>query len=392
MTTERPHDIVLFGATGFTGRLVADYLAEKSSEARLSWALAGRNTARLTQIRSELSARHPHLADLPILKASADDPASLARMAASARVVLTTVGPYAQHGEPLVEACIREGTDYVDITGEPRFVNALVKRHDARARERGVRIVNCCGFDSIPHDLGTLFTVEKLPAGEPITVEAMVRGSGSFSGGTWNSALQEISSGEMSLKLPAHLREPLPDGRRVGELPRRIRHDAELGGWVCPFPTIDPQIVLRSARMNDRYGPDFRYGHHVILRSGAKLALGALAMGAVVGAARIPGAAGLLGKLKKPGEGPSAEERARGWFQVTFHGKSRHRRVITRVSGGDAGYDETAKMVSEAAMCLAFDRDRLPARAGVLTPAAAMGNVLIERLVRAGIRFELLEG
>ncbi|UQA57594.1 saccharopine dehydrogenase family protein [Polyangium aurulentum] len=392
MSSARTYDIVLFGATGFTGRLAADYLASVTKTTPLRWALAGRNRARLEQIQAELSAQNPHLtgdAAPAILEASSDDPASLARMARAGRVVLTTVGPYARHGEPLVEACIEARADYVDITGEPGFVNGILERHGARAREAGVRIVNCCGFDSIPHDLGALFTVEKLPRGEPITVEAVIRAEGKPSGGTWQSALNEFS--QASFARPWE-KDPLAEGRHVAEMPMRPRYDRQLGGWIVPLPTIDPQIVLRSARALPSYGPDFRYGHKVLVRSTAQLAAGAIGVGALFALAKIPPARSMLAKLRPSGEGPSAEERARSWFQVTFQGTAGSRRVVTRVSGGDPGYTETAKMVSESALCLALDRDKLPPHTGILTPAVAMGDLLIGRLERAGIRFELLEG
>jgi short subunit dehydrogenase-like uncharacterized protein len=295
---------------------------------------------------------------------------------------------------------VREGADYVDITGEPDFVDTLLERHDRPARERGVRIVTCCGFDSVPHDLGALFTVTKLPAGEPITLEGFVRANGTFSGGTWHSALNAFAH------LRGRRRPPRddPPGRKVRGVRPRIRYDKELRAWVCPLPTIDPQIVLRSARALDAYGPDFRYGHYIQIRSSLRLAAGIAGMGAVVALSQLGPTRELLRRVRAQGEGPSAEERARSWFQVTFRGQvttdagrgahaaapSRH--VLTRVSGGDPGYSETAKMVSESALCLAFDRDRLPPRAGVLTPAVAMGDLLIDRLQQAGIRFELLEG
>lgn len=389
MTSARPYDVIVFGATGFTGRLVAEYLARKGGAASLRWAIAGRNADKLAQVKAALEGIDPVCAAVGILEARSSDAASLARMARQARVVLTTVGPYTEHGEPLVEACIREWTDYVDITGEPAFVEGMIERHHEAAADRGVRIVSCCGFDSIPHDLGALFTVTKLPAGEPITLEAFVRANGSFSGGTWYSAVHAM----------AHLRDRRrgrratdPASRKVRGLRPKIRFDAQLKAWICPLPTIDPLVVLRSARALDVYGPDFRYGHYLQVRSGLRLAAGLAGVGAVVALAQLGPTRELLRRVKPQGEGPGPEERARSWFQVTFHGQASSRRVVTRVSGGDPGYSETAKMVSESALCLALDRDRLPARAGVLTPAVAMGEILIDRLQQAGIRFELIEG
>jgi short subunit dehydrogenase-like uncharacterized protein len=311
-------------------------------------------------------------------------------MAQQTRVVLTTVGPYIQHGEPLVGACVRAGTDYVDITGEPDFVDLTWERYDAAARERGVRIVSCCGFDSIPHDLGALFTVTKLPSTEPIVVEGFVRAKGTFSGGTWQSAITAMSAIRERRPRP---RPPIEGGARtVHGVRPGIRYEKSLRAWVCPLPTIDPQVVLRSARALPVYGPDFRYGHYVQIRSGLQLAAGVAGVGALVALAQLPPTRELLRKVRGSGEGPGPEERGRAWFQVTFHGKSASRKAVTRVSGGDPGYSETAKMVSESALCLALDRDKLPSRAGVLTTASAMGERLIERLQAAGIRFELLEG
>lgn len=384
---DRPFDVVVFGATGFTGGLVAEYLAEKARGGVFRWALAGRSKAKLEDVLQRVRAIDPE-AQPGLLEARSDDDASLERMAASCRVVLTTVGPYALHGEPLVAACIRAGTDYVDITGEPEFVNGLLHRHDAAARERGVRIVSCCGFDSIPHDLGAFFTVQKLGPAEPIVMEGLVRATGTFSGGTWQSAIGAMSR-------PKGLggqREAEPTGtRRARRLKKGVHYEPRLRAWAAPLPTIDPQIVLRSARALEAYGPDFQYGHYVAIRSTLGLALGALGVGAVVALAQLGPTRELLLRVRKSGEGPSAQQRAKGRFQVTFVAKTPTKTLVTRVSGGDPGYTETAKMVSESALCLAQDRATLPAQAGVLTPAVALGDALLARLVKAGIRFEVLE-
>ncbi|WP_433936946.1 trans-acting enoyl reductase family protein [Sorangium cellulosum] len=397
-SSDRTYDVIVFGATGFTGRLVAEYLATKGKDTSageaaarpVRWAIAGRNAGRLAEVKAAMEAIDPACSALGVIEATSEDAASLERMASQARVVLTTVGPYSTRGEPLVEACIRAGTDYADLTGEPEFVDRLLDRHHDAARARGVRIVNCCGFDSIPHDLGVLFTVTKLPAGEPIVVEGVVRAHGSFSGGTWQSLIEIVAQARRRKREAGKEQEHGP--RKARGVKARIRYEKGLRAWVCPMPSIDPQVVLRSARELDVYGPDFQYGHYMQVKSGLQLVIGIAGFGAVAALAKVGPTRELLRKVRSPGEGPSAEERARSWFQVTFEGKSASRRVVTRVSGGDPGYSETAKMVAESALCMAFDRERLPARAGVLTPAVAMGERLIERLQAAGIRFELLEG
>ncbi|TBL23874.1 saccharopine dehydrogenase, partial [Verrucosispora sp. SN26_14.1] len=192
MAAERTYDVVLFGATGFTGELTAQYLA-RHAPAGLRWAIAGRNPDKLAAVRDRLVAITPALADLPLLTADVTDPASLREVAAQARVVASTVGPYVHHGEPLVAACAAAGTDYLDITGEPEFVDQTYLRHHAEATRTGARLVHACGFDSIPHDLGVWFTVKQLPADVPITVDGYVRAGGRFSAGTYHSALTAFS-------------------------------------------------------------------------------------------------------------------------------------------------------------------------------------------------------
>lgn len=388
---EREHDVVLLGATGYTGRLTAEYLARRGDASGVGWALAGRNRAKLERVRGELSAIDPALADLALLHADIDDPASLRKLAQSARVVISTVGPYILYGEPLVAACAAAGTDYVDLTGEPEFVDRMWLAHHERARRSGARLVHSCGFDSIPYDLGVLFTVLRLPADEAIRVEGYFSARASFSGGTYHSAINVMARLRQGAAVAAQRRrlEPRPERRRVHGIVRPPHHEPEAGGWVVPVPTIDPQHVLRSARALERYGPDFAYGHYLVLGGLPAVAGFAAGAGAMVAMAQLPPTRSLLFKLKAAGDGPTPEQRERAWFKVKFVGSSAGRRVLTQVTGGDPGYGETAKMLAESALCLA--RDDLPERAGQLTPAVAMGERLIERLVAAGIRFDVLE-
>lgn len=389
---DRTYDVVVFGATGFTGRLVARYLAQTVPPPAARWAIAGRNRDKLEGLRKELLAIHADCGDVGVLEADVGDPDALAAMARQTSVVLTTAGPYMRYGEPVVRACVEAGTDYVDLTGEPAFVDMTLERYAEMAREAGVRVVSCCGFDSIPPDLGVLYTVRKLPRDVPIEVEAFVDARGSFSGGSWTSAIEAFGQLRESLGARSGNRGYLDrdDDREVHGMRPRVRYEPEVQGWVAPLPTIDPQIVLRSARAMDDYGPDFRYGHHIRVGTLGKLVAGGAAVGALLGLSQLQPARELLLKVRQPGEGPSEAERAHNWFRVTFVGRGGGRTVVTQVSGGDPGYDETAKMVSQAALCLARDRDRLPERHGVLTPAAAMGDPLLERLEDAGIRFAVL--
>ncbi|MEU8374579.1 saccharopine dehydrogenase NADP-binding domain-containing protein [Micromonospora sp. NPDC048894] len=389
MSHDRPYDIVLFGATGFTGGLTAEYLA-RHAPVGLRWALAGRNPAKLAAVRDRLAAIDPALAGLPLLTADVTDAGSLRVVAEATRVLATTVGPYVHHGEPLVAACAAVGTDYLDITGEPEFVDLMYVRHHAEAVRTGARLVHACGFDSIPHDLGVWYTVRQLPSDGPIMVDGFVRAGGKFSAGTYHSALTAFSRTAQTKQAARARRavEPRPDGRRARAVAGKLGRSAATGMWAVPLPTIDPQVVRRSAAACPEYGPDFRYRHFAAVKRLPTVLLAGVGMAGVVGLVKLPPTRRwLLGRLAS-GQGPSAAQRARSWFRVRFVGEGGGRTVRTEVSGGDPGYDETAKMLAESALCLAYDE--LPATSGQLTPVTAMGDALLDRLVRAGMTFRVL--
>lgn len=384
------YDIVLFGATGFTGELTADYLA-RHAPAGCRWALAGRNRVKLEAVRTRLAGIDATLAELPLLIADVNDAESLRAVAEASRVVISTVGPYILYGEPLVAACAMAGTDYVDLTGEPEFVDLMFARHHATAVRTGARLVHCCGFDSIPHDLGVYFTVGQLPENVAITVDGVVRAGGMASGGTLRSVVAGLSRqrhGATAGKARRSIEKAQPhqDGRRVRAVVTRPRR--EDGLWLLPLPTIDPQIVARSARALARYGPDFTYHHYAGLRRLPTVVATALGVTALAGVVKLPPARELLLRRIPEGSGPSAERRAKGWFTVRFTATGGGQRVVTEVSGGDPGYGETSKMLVESALSLAFDE--LPNTAGQVTTAVAMGDALISRLTAAGLSFRTL--
>ncbi|MEO3886113.1 saccharopine dehydrogenase NADP-binding domain-containing protein [Nonomuraea sp. B5E05] len=375
---DRPYDIVLFGASGFTGALTAAYLARAAGPGT-RWALAGRDRAKLERLGL----------DVPILLADATDAGSLAELARQTRVLATTVGPYITYGEPLVAACADAGTHYLDLTGEPEFVDRVYVRHHDRAVSSGAKIVHACGFDSIVFDLGTLYTVSQLPKDVPLTVSAFLRANARFSSGTLMSAMSIVGRARQAAEAGGRRRsaEAGPLGRRVSARAGGLRY---VGGWALPMPTVDPRIVGRSARLLDRYGPDFAYRQHIAVKTlPAALAVVAGA-GVFAMVSQVPAVRGWLQSRVKPGEGPSPEQRAKSWFKVTFLGEGGGERVVTEVAGGDPGYDETAKMLAESALCLAFDD--VPDLAGQLTTASAMGRPLIDRLRAAGIAFTTRSG
>ncbi|MGE5335912.1 MAG: saccharopine dehydrogenase family protein [Nitrososphaerota archaeon] len=386
----RPYDLVLCGSTGFTGGLTADYLAAHAP-AEMRWALVGRNREKLDAVAARLAEAAPEAPKSDLLVADAADREALDEIARKTRVVITTVGPYALYGEPLVAACAAAGTDYCDLTGEPEFVDRVWVEHHAEAERSGARLVHSCGFDSIPHDLGAYFTVQQLPEGVPLTLGGYVKTNARFSGGTFHSAVTGFGRARQTLSAAKQRRrlEPRAEGREIHAAPGRIRHDESLGGWTVPLPTIDGAVIRRSAAALERYGPDFTYGHNMVAKHLATVGGVAAAVGTAGLLAQLPPTRKLLLKLKAPGEGPSEAERERSWFKVVFVGEGGGKRVRTEVSGGDPGYSETSKMLAESGLCLAFDE--LPERAGQLTTAVAMGDALLKRLQKAGIRFEVTE-
>ncbi|MBX3250688.1 MAG: saccharopine dehydrogenase NADP-binding domain-containing protein [Myxococcales bacterium] len=402
----RAHDIVLFGATGFTGQLVAEYLARHAPEG-VRVALAGRSRSKLEAVRAALVAIDPRAGGWPLRIADSHDRASLDAVARDAEVVCTTVGPYAKYGAELVAACVEHGTDYCDLTGETQFVRRMIDAHHERARETGARIVHCCGFDSIPSDLGTLMMQDEAQRrfGEPLQRVTYYAGEtkGGFSGGTIASllnVLEEAKRDRSVLKVlgdPYALR-PAGDARGPdGPDQKGVRFDPELGQWTAPFvmAAVNTRIVRRTNAILDYpWGRDFRYAEVMSTGKGARGLARATTitgvLGGFMGLAAIDPIRKLLAAkvLPKPGEGPSKEQRDAGFFVIRFIGKTASGRELRgRVEGtSDPGYGETAKMLGESALCLALGG---PSEGGVRTPASTMGLVLLERLRAAGMVFEV---
>jgi short subunit dehydrogenase-like uncharacterized protein len=386
MPHNRELDIVLFGATGFTGGLTAAYLAHHGPDG-LRWGLAGRNLAKLEQVRNALGDAG---AGVELIVADSGDPVALADLAARTQVVLSTVGPYVGRGEALVGACADAGTDYCDITGEGEFVDRMYVAHHQTALASGARLVHGCGFDSIPHDLGAMFTVEHLPADVPIDLRGVVRAGGLPSGGTFETALTGMSR-VRHIREAAQARkrvEPRPEGRSSRAVAGKPHRDEVLGYWLLPLPTMDPAIVARSGAALPSYGPRFRYSHYAGTKTLPYAVGGAAVMAGLGLAAQLKLTRDLLMKWYPAGDGPDPERRERSWFSVDFVGEAGGETVRTRVSGGDPGYTETAMMLAESGLCLAFDDDN-PDVAGQVTTAQAMGGNLLARVQAGGLKFEV---
>lgn len=381
--SDRPYEIALLGATGFTGRLTALWLAETVPD--LKWAIAGRNLEKLGRIRDELAAVDPKLADLPMLQVDTTDRASVDAMTQQTRVVLTTAGPFDKYAPPVVASCVANGADYVDITGEPQFVARMVREHHEDAVAAGVRIVSCCGFDSIPHDIGAWWTVQQLPQKGPIELRGYVRARGQTSGGTWNTAVEGMGT-QMNADTSGLVYRG--EDKRARSLKVGV-HRALCGGWGVPVPLVDPLIVMRSGQLLG-YGPEFQYGHYVNFKTTRWMLGTGVFVGAAAVAARVRPIREWLKRRVPPGEGPSMEKMLKGWARVEFFGKEGNTEVRTLVKiPVDPGYLFTARMVGSSALTLARDRDRLD-QVGVVTTAAAMAEPLKERLEEAGMTFEIV--
>lgn len=403
----RKFDIVVFGASGFTGRLVVDYMQRQyPPSSGLRWAVAGRNRDKLESVLAEIGV----VADsLPILVADVDKPSSLDAIAADTRVVLTTVGPYAKYGSPLVDACVRHGTDYCDLAGEVQWMRKMIDRHQSEAEKSGARIVHSCGFDSIPSDMGVHFLQAKSRElhGVPCrNVSLLVKAlRGGASGGTIASLLNALEETKRDRSIARIMVDPYslnPEGLRNGPDGRDqsgVRFNQELGVWTMPFVmgAINMRIVRRSNALLDfEYGKEFSYNEATITGSGIggwmKSALGTAGLGGFMLASSIELTRNHLVRrfLPKPGEGPDAQERENGFFNLILVGKTEAgERIQVRVKGDrDPGYGSTSKMLSESAVCLA--RDHLDVGGGFWTPASAMGDHLLNRLqAHAGLSFEL---
>jgi short subunit dehydrogenase-like uncharacterized protein len=386
-------DIVVYGATGFTGQLVAEYLAAHyKGDANLKWAMAGRSKDKLATMRDAIGAP----ADTPLIVADASDPASLKAMVAQARSVISTVGPYQLYGADLLSACVEAGVDYFDLCGEPLWMREMIEKHEAAAKASGARIVFSCGYDSVPFELGVFAAQEEARKvfGAPATrVKGRVRAmKGTLSGGTAASMKATFVATARDLTLVAILRNPfaLTPGFEGPKQPpgNKPLYDEELNSWTAPFvmATINTRNVHRSnVLMGFPYGRDFVYDEMVLTGPGEKGEETARRVTAAINAEKMGPSNG-----PKPGEGPSKEERESGMYDLLFVAIAPDGKQARAAVKGDRdpGYGSTCKMISECAICML--RDTPDVAAGIWTPGAAMGHKLIKRLVdHAGLTFEV---
>jgi len=391
MTSDNAFDVVVFGASGYTGRLVAEYLSREYGDDDLSWAMAGRSLEKLAAVREEMGIND----NIALLEADIADADSVRRMVQACKVLITTVGPYQLYGEELVKQCAEHGTDYVDLTGEPSWMHGTIAKYGSAAKASGARIVHSCGFDSIPFDLG-VFNLQQhaiAKTGQPIaTVKGRVRAmNGSFSGGTIASMRATMAAVASNPEIIGILTNPfaLAEGFTGPEQPAGAapQYDEELGSWSAPFfmaPINTKNIHRSNFLLGHRYGEDFRYDEMLLTGDGeqGKAAAEFVAKDDSIGQSDL-----------QPGDGPTKEERENGNYDAIFAGISCDGELmISSVQGDrDPGYGSTSKMLVEAAICLLKNPEL--ASGGLWTPAAALGEALVERLeAHAGLTFQIEQG
>ena len=387
--SRRKFDVIVFGATGYTGRLVAEYINTAYGNS-ITWAMAGRSASKLEQVRRSMGISET----VPLIVADSADSESLAAMASLTKVVLTTVGPYQLYGTDLVGACVANGTDYVDLCGEPAWMRDMIDGFEDQAKASGSRIVLSCGFDSIPFDMGVYFlqNAAKKKTGQPAPV---VRGrvrtmKGTFSGGTAASFKASMARAMREPQVLTWLKDPfsLTPGFQGPRQPAGHKpiEETDLGSWAAPFimASINTKNIHRSNRLMDfAYGQDFKYSEMVLTGPGEQ--------GKAI-AEHVAKDDSMAKNPPKPGEGPSKEERETGSYDLMFVGDMKDgSKIIAGVTGDkDPGYGSTSKMITEAALTLAFDVPLTAVGGGVYTPAPAMGEALITRLTkRAGLTFKI---
>lgn len=408
--TDKTYDVVVFGATSFVGQIICQYMVDNYGVGGdLKWAAAGRSQSKLDSLKRGLGS---NAADLPLLVADASDEQSLKALCGHARVVLSTVGPYALYGEPMVKACVETGTDYCDLTGEAQWIRDMLLKYEDQAKASGARIVHCCGFDSIPSDLGVHFVQQAAQEkyGQSCQrVKLRIKSMrGEFSGGTAASMVNIMKEITTNPQLRKDMANPylLCTSGKPGTAKQRdintAQYDKDFGVWLAPFimAGINTRVVHRSNAVTDAgYGENFVYDEAVMVGKGAKgwaaAQAATIGMGGFLMAAAIKPSRWLLEKfvLPAPGEGPSPESQERGFYDIRFYGETDKGQIVrAKVTGDkDPGYGSTAKMIAEAAICLSNETPAAEKSGGFWTPATAFGDKLIKRLVdSAGLTFELI--
>ena len=370
----KDYDLIVFGASGFTGVLIAEYLSNHKDIKNIRWAIAGRNKKKLELISRKFS--------IDFILADSFDQESLNSMCRKSKLIISTVGPYDIYGEKLIKACVKEESHYLDLTGEPAFIQKMTYKYSASAANKDVILIHCCGFESIPADLGTYLSVKELQSND-INISYYLKTKGKISGGTWASFINAITSKQPIFHENKTTKKPK---KRIKS--KKLFYSDRFKKWALFFPVIDKDIVVKSSKSFKEYGENFRFNQYILFPSLFSVLL-------IVSSIAIIGILSRFKIFKKiflnylpSGQGPSKKERLNHWFKVVVVGESKSEMVSTTIRGGDPGYEETSKFISEMALCILLQSNELIKKNGFLTPVECSGDLMKNRLQNAGITIE----
>jgi len=370
----KKYDLVVYGASGFTGQLICEYLSTHKDALDLNWAIAGRNAEKLETISEQFSKEEKKI---DILYGDSFDKPSLDNITSQSKLIITTVGPYDIYGEKLVASCIDNQTYYLDLTGEPHFVHKIKEKYAQKAYDSNVAVIHSCGFESIPPDIAVYSAINLL--NEPnADVSYFFESNGDISGGTWASFINSLSS-------------PSPIGSKQSKSKSRKKKlffHKEFKRWALFFPVIDKYIVQKTAKNFSQYGEDFSFSEYMLFKSWKKRTFIMIGIFIVSIISKSKVIKKWLLSLKPSGSGPTKNQRAKNWFIAKVIAKGQKGSVMTTIKGGDPGYGDTSKFISEMALCLLTQEDQLLENKGILTPVECTGDLLLDRLKGAGISID----
>tara|TARA_Y100001970_G_scaffold44411_1_gene55454 strand:- start:2341 stop:3471 length:1131 start_codon:yes stop_codon:yes gene_type:complete len=367
---EKEYDLIVHGATGFTGQLICEYLYSHDDSKLIKWAISGRNISKLTPISKKYK--------IDLFEVDSFKMGSLDLITSKAKVIISVVGPYAIYGKQLVESCVKNNCHYLDITGESSFVQYVKDNYSQRAIDSNIILINCCGFESIPPDIGTYYSIKQLNE-ENIDVKCYMKTKGQISGGTWASFLNHFNAKKIKNKIK--------NNSSKKEKNKILFYNKELKKWALIFPDIDQYIIRHSSKLIQGYGKNVKFVKYMLFKSLFRVTALLIPLFFISILARFKASKKWLESFIPSGTGPSKEDREKHWFEYILIGKTKTQKIITKVKGGDPGYGETSKFVAEMGLSLILDRNQLIHKKGVLTPAACAGDVILKRLQKSGIQF-----
>ena len=376
----KKYDLIVYGASGFTGQLICEYLSDHKDVSNLKWAISGRDIEKLKSISTQFSTEKNKI---DVLYADSFDKTSLDSISSQSKLIITTVGPYAIYGELLVESCIENQTYYLDLTGEPHFVHKIKEKYAQKAYDNNVAIIHSCGFESIPPDIGVYSAINHL--NEPnADVSYFFESNGDISGGTWASFINSLSSSRPIVSTESNKHHKSKSNKHT----KKVFFHKEFKRWALFFPVIDKYIVRQTSKSFSQYGEGFSFSEYMLFKSWGKLAFILIGIFIVNIISKSKWIKKWLLSLKPSGSGPSKEQRDKNWFTAKVIARGKKNSVMTTIKGGDPGYGDTSKFISEMALCILTQSDQLLKNKGILTPVECSGDLLVDRLRDAGISIE----